>query len=98
MSDLALNSIKFHVSSQVQQAQQQQPQTPQPPKSQSDHKPTNEPTSSRGPSVVLSGAFAQGTDKKRDGSNSNSNPPPSFGSKQASTQDKATGQHVNHVI
>ena len=98
MSDFALNSIKFNVSSQVQQTQQQQPQTPQPPKSQSDHKPTNAPTSSRGPAVVLSGALAQGADKKRDSSNANANPPTSFGPKPASTQDKATGQHVNHVI
>lgn len=38
-------------------------QPPKPPKSQSDHKPVNETTDSRGPAVVLSGAFAKPTDK-----------------------------------
>ena len=99
MSDLALNSISFQSSPQTQQVQapQPQPQPPQPPKSQSDHKPANPSTSSHGPAVVLSGAFSQGTDKKRDNSSPGSNPPPSSGSStQASSQ--ATGQHINHVI
>lgn len=34
-------------------------QSPQPPKVQTDHKPANPATSSRGPSVVLSGALAK---------------------------------------
>ncbi|HLZ74886.1 hypothetical protein [Phenylobacterium sp.] len=57
---------------------------PKPPKSQSDHKPVNEATSSRGPAVVLSGAVAKGADKA--GQQAHAEPPPS------------TGQHVNHVI
>lgn len=38
-------------------------QPPKPPKSQSDHKPVNEATTSRGPAVVLSGAFAKPPEK-----------------------------------
>ena len=37
---------------------------PKPPKSQSDHKPLNEATSSRGPAVVLSGALAKPPEKQ----------------------------------
>jgi hypothetical protein len=39
---------------------------PQPPKAQSDHKPANPVTSSRGPAVVLSGALAKGTERHGD--------------------------------
>lgn len=58
-------------------------ETPQPPKAQSDHKPVNPATSSRGPAVVLSGALAKPTE--RHGQQAQSTPP-------------TTGQHVNHVI
>jgi hypothetical protein len=57
---------------------------PTPPKAQSDHKPENPVTSSRGPAVVLSGAVAKGAEKH--GEQARAEPPP------------ATGQHVNHVI
>ncbi|MBS0361392.1 MAG: hypothetical protein JSR98_08425 [Proteobacteria bacterium] len=92
MSDLSFNSVSFHTAQPVQQVT-----APQPPKGQSDHKPANTSDSSRGPAVVLSGAFSQGTDRKRDsggsqGSNSQG------GSQQSSTQGQATGQHINHVL
>lgn len=82
MSDLSLTSVTFQPASQVQQTPP--PAPPQPPKSQSDHKPANTSTSSRGPAVVLSGAFAQSTGAKRDTGDSQGAPP--------------TGQHINHVI
>jgi hypothetical protein len=39
---------------------------PQPPKAQSDHKPANPATSSRGPAVVLSGALAKAPERHGD--------------------------------
>jgi len=76
MSDLSLNSVSFHASQPVQQTA---------PKSPSDPKPANTPNtpSSRGPAVVLSGAFSQAS---------------GGASGQNSTQNKATGQHINHVF
>jgi hypothetical protein len=72
---------------------------PKPPKSQSDHKPLNEATSSRGPAVVLSGAFAKPTDKSgRSGQNDGSSQGQSQGQGQGQSQTASTGQHVNHVI
>jgi hypothetical protein len=56
---------------------------PAPPKAQSDHKPANPVTSSRGPAVVLSGALAKGAE--RHGDSPRETPPPS-------------GQHINRVI
>ncbi|MGZ3375572.1 MAG: hypothetical protein ACXU8S_03145 [Phenylobacterium sp.] len=70
-------------------------QPPKPPKSQSDHKPLNEATSSRGPAVVLSGAFAKPTDKKP---KSDQNDGSSQGQSQGQPQTASSGQHVNHVI
>jgi hypothetical protein len=66
---------------------------PKPPKSQSDHKPLNEATTSRGPSVVLSGAFAKPPEKQRKSDDSSSQ-----GQSQGGSQTTSTGQHVNHVI
>ena len=69
---------------------------PKPPKSQSDHKPVNETTSSRGPAVVLSGALAKPADKSKSGQgDSGSQGQPSS---QGQSQTASTGQHVNHVI
>ncbi|HEX2815830.1 MAG TPA: hypothetical protein VHN39_05530 [Phenylobacterium sp.] len=62
----------------------QQIQSPKPPKVQSDHKPANPVTSSRGPAVVLSGALAKSVEKN--GQQARAEPPP------------PTGQHINHVI
>lgn len=82
MSDLSLNTVSFHP---VQQAQPAPPPAPpQPPKSQSDHKPLNASTSSRGPAVVLSGAVAQGAQGSTQSAQSGST--------------NAPGQHINHVI
>jgi hypothetical protein len=67
---------------------------PKPPKSQSDHKPLNDSTSSRGPSVVLSGALAKPPEKQKSGQNDSS----SQGQSQSQSQTASTGQHVNHVI
>lgn len=39
---------------------------PAPPKAQSDHKPANPATSSRGPAVVLSGSLAKGAERHGD--------------------------------
>ena len=101
MSELSVNAISYHPPAQTRDVQK--PQPPQPPKSQSDQTPANTSTSSRGPAVVLSGAFSQATDKKRDGSGpgssgqgassqgSSGGPPPQPPS-------QATGQHINHVI
>jgi hypothetical protein len=61
----------------------QQVEAPKPPKSQSDHKPVNPPTSSRGPAVVLSGALAKPVERQ---------------GQQAQTVAPPTGQHINHVI
>ena len=90
-SDFALHSATAQPP--VQAAPPVQP--PGPPKSQSDHKPLNEATSSRGPAVVLSGALAKPADKKpkpgqADGGaqDPSQSPPPTAPS----------GQHVNHVI
>jgi hypothetical protein len=103
MPDLSLSTISFQQPAQIQQVQK--PAPPQPPKSQSDHTAANASTSSRGPAVVLSGAFSQGTDKKRDGSGQGSSGQGSSGQgssggsqAQPSTQGQATGQHINHVI
>ncbi|HEY3947854.1 hypothetical protein [Phenylobacterium sp.] len=102
MSDFALNSISFQQAAQPQQTQAPTPPAPpQPSKDQSDHKPLNASTSSRGPAVVLSGALAQGTDRKRDtGSSQSGSQSGSQGgaSQQASTQSQASGHHINHVL
>ena len=58
---------------------------PRPPKAQSDHKPANPVTSSRGPAVVLSGALAKATER-------HGQPAPVL------SEAKTTGQRVNHVI
>lgn len=58
-SDFTLHSV--HAPPPVQAPPPVAP--PKPPKSQSDHKPANETTSSRGPAVVLSGGLAKGADK-----------------------------------
>jgi hypothetical protein len=82
MSDFQLNSVI--TPPPVSQVQQIVP--PGPPKSQSDHKPANPATSSRGPAVVLSGALAKGAERHGQQAQPET-PPPS-----------ATGQHINHVI
>jgi hypothetical protein len=69
--------------SQVRQIEA--PRPPQPPKAQSDHKPLNPATSSRGPAVVLSGALAKPAE--RHGQQA-----------QAPTEAKAQGRHIDHVI
>jgi hypothetical protein len=72
---------------------------PKPPKSQSDHKPANEATSSRGPAVVLSGAFAKPPEKQGQSSTSNGGSQgQSQNQSQGQSQTVATGQHINHVI
>lgn len=58
-------------------------EAPKPPKAQSDHKPANPTTSSRGPAVVLSGALAK---------------PPERQGQQAHSAPTGTGQHVNRLI
>jgi hypothetical protein len=58
-------------------------ESPRPPKTQSDHRPENPVTSSRGPAVVLSGGLAKGAEKH---------------GQQAHDEPPSTGQHVNHVI
>lgn len=92
MSDFQLNSVT--TPPPIQAVQQAAP--PKPPKAQSDHKPANEATTSRGPAVVLSGGLAKPTDKTRkdasqDGSSQNGGQPTQGNS-------VALGQHVNHVI
>lgn len=89
-SDFAVHST--HAAPPVQAAPPVAP--PKPPKSQSDHKPLNEATSSRGPSVVLSGAFAKPPEKQKSGQNDSS----SQGQSQGQSQTASTGQHINHVI
>jgi hypothetical protein len=80
MADFHLNAINAPPPvSHVRQIE-----SPKPPKAQSDHRPQNPVTSSRGPAVVLSGALAKGAEKE--GQQAHAEPPP------------ATGQHVNHVI
>jgi hypothetical protein len=74
---------------------------PKPPKAQSDHKPVNEATSSRGPAVVLSGALAKPTDKgnnspSQDGSSNGGSP--QSGGEPTQTNSVALGQHINHVL
>lgn len=93
MSDFQLNSVT--APPPIQAVQQAAP--PKPPKAQSDHKPVNEATTSRGPAVVLSGGLAKPTDKPRkdaaqDGASSQS------GGQPAQANSVALGQHVNHVI
>ncbi|THD67310.1 hypothetical protein [Phenylobacterium sp.] len=75
--------------------------SPKPPKSQSDHKPVNDATSSRGPAVVLSGALAKPTDKgnkspSQDGSSQGGSS--QGGGQPTQTSNVALGQHVNHVL
>ena len=82
-SEFAVHST--HAAPPVQPAPPVAP--PKPPKSQSDHKPVNETTSSHGPAVVLSGAVAKSADKGGKG-----------GSGDSQTQTASSGQHVNHVI
>ncbi|MBS0333029.1 MAG: hypothetical protein JSS35_09695 [Proteobacteria bacterium] len=94
MSDYALNTVSFQTTAQIQQTQPATP--PRPPKSQSDHEPANTSESSRGPAVVLSGAFAQSTGGKRDTGSQTSGRGGASPPQQSSPQ--ATGQHVNHVI
>jgi len=82
--------------------------SPQPPKSQSDHKPANPSTSSRGPAVVLSGALAKPTDRQGSQSQTDTGSSSSQGQGQGQTQappqtqsqsqTQASGQHINHVI
>jgi hypothetical protein len=60
-------------------------QPPKPSKAQSDHKPVNAASSSRGPAVVLSGALAKPPERQAAPS-----PPPAA--------PPATGQYVNRVI
>ena len=80
MADFNLNAV----SAPPPVSHVRQIQSPQPPKAQSDHKPANPVTSSRGPAVVLSGGLAKGAE--RDGQQARAEPTPS------------TGQHINHVI
>ena len=79
MSDFQISAV--HAPAPVQAVRQITP--PQPPRVQSDHKPANPTTSSRGPAVVLSGALAKAPDRR---------------GPQAQTDPSATGQHINHVI
>jgi len=92
-SDFAVHST--HTAPPVQAPPPVAP--PKPPKSQSDHKPLNEATSSRGPAVVLSGALAKPPEKQpksKDGGSQDS----SQSQTQSASQGASTGQHVNHVI
>ena len=98
MSNFQLNSVT--TPAPIQAVQQVAP--PKPPKAQSDHKPVNEATSSRGPAVVLSGAFAKPTDKgnpqggaSQGGSQGGSSP---SGGQPAQANSVALGQHINHVL
>ena len=82
MSDFTLTSIQaprpLAAVSQIEP-----PKAPKPPKAQSDHKPLNPATSSRGPAVVLSGGLAKAPE--RQGQQAPSPPP-------------ATGQRINQLI
>jgi hypothetical protein len=82
MSDFTLTSIQapppIAAVSQIER-----PTAPKPPKAQSDHKPLNPATSSRGPAVVLSGALAKAPERQ---------------GQQAPRTPPATGQRINHVI
>ena len=83
MSDFQLNSVSgAPPAGHVRQVEAPKPLAP--PKAQSDHKPENPVTSSRGPAVVLSGAFAKPPEKRVQQAHADSRP--------------ATGQHINHVI
>lgn len=84
MSNFQISPIHTPPASVVQQIE-----TPRPPKAQSDHKPANPVTSSRGPAVVLSGALAKAPDRKGQQAQSGG---------QSSPQGQATGHHINHVI
>ena len=75
------------------------PAPPKPPKSQSDHKPLNDSTSSRGPAVVLSGALAKPPEKQpKFSQDDSSSQRRSQGQPQGPSQTASTGQHINHVI
>jgi hypothetical protein len=63
-------------------------ETPKPPKAQSDHKPLNPPTFSRGPAVVLSGSLSK--PPERQGQEAPSEP--------ANSEPHTSGQHVNRTI
>jgi hypothetical protein len=93
MSDFQLNSVT--APAPIQAVQQAPP--PKPPKAQSDHKPVNEATTSRGPAVVLSGGLAKPTDKNRKDVSQTGSSSQSSG-QSAQTSSSALGQHVNHVI
>ncbi len=84
MSSFSINSIQSPPIPIVQQIE-----TPRPPRSQSDHKPANPVTSSRGPAVVLSGALAKAPDPQNQQAG---------GQSQGQPQNQAPGQHINHVI
>jgi len=97
MSDFQLTSVT--TPAPIQAVQQASP--PKPPKAQSDHKPVNETTSSRGPAVVLSGSLAKPTDKGNPGASqdgSSQGGSSQGGGQPAQTNSVALGQHVNHVL
>jgi hypothetical protein len=97
MSNFQLNSVTTPAPIQAPP----QPSTPQPPKSQSDHKPVNAASFSRGPAVVLSGALAKPTDKGNKGAPQDgaSQGGSSQGDGQPSqTNSAGLGQHVNHLL
>jgi hypothetical protein len=93
-SDFAVHST--HSAPPVQPAPPVAP--PKPPKSQSDHKPLNDSTSSRGPAVVLSGSLAKPPEKPKSDQKDSSSQRQSQGQPGAQSQTASTGQHVNHVI
>jgi hypothetical protein len=97
MSDFQLNSVTTPAPIQAPP----QPSTPQPPKSQSDHKPVNAASSSRGPAVVLSGALAKPTDKGNKGASqdgASQGGSSQGGGQPAQANSVALGQHINHVL
>jgi hypothetical protein len=98
MSNFQLNSVT--APTPIQAAPQAA--SPKPPKAQSDHKPVNDATTSRGPAVVLSGSLAKPTDKGRKDASQNGSPSQSAasqgGGQSAQTSNAALGQHINHVI
>ena len=98
MSNFQLNSVNTPPPIQAVQ----QVASPKPPKAQSDHKPLNDATTSRGPAVVLSGALAKPTDKGRKDASQNGASSQSGasqgGGQPAPAGDAALGRHINHVI
>jgi len=84
------NFFAINSAQPTQVAVVQQIEAPRPPKAQSDHKPANPATSSRGPAVVLSGALAKAPERQQAGTGG--------GQPQPQPQNQETGQHINRLI